>query len=48
MVDINDLIVNIVDIVRYGAGVGVVLALAEWMTRFFISMVTDRFTTKIR
>lgn len=44
--DVQILVNEITNVISIGAGLGVLLGLSEWLVKFFLSMVLDRFTFK--
>ena len=38
----SDVISLVVQVASYGAGLAVVLGLSEWLVKFFLNMVLDR------
>lgn len=44
--EVQDLVNQITQAISLGAGLGVLLGLSEWLVKFFLSAVFDRFNFK--
>lgn len=43
MIQVSDLLDEIMPVISYGACLGVILGLCEWLVSFFLTFALDRF-----